>query len=59
MTNPELPAMKTLEYTGACFQARNVGGDYYDFLELRPGRLALVNRAPPVSMTRQCMHCAG
>jgi phosphoserine phosphatase RsbU/P len=38
----KLPAMKTLEYTGACFQARNVGGDYYDFLELRPGRLALV-----------------
>jgi serine phosphatase RsbU (regulator of sigma subunit) len=38
----KLPAMKTLEYTGACLQARKVGGDYYDFLELRPGRLALV-----------------
>ena len=38
----KLPAMKTLEYTGACIQARMVGGDYYDFLELRPGRLALV-----------------
>ena len=38
----KLPAMKTLEYTGACIQARKVGGDYYDFLELRPGRLALV-----------------
>ncbi len=36
------PAMKTLEYTGACLKARKVGGDYYDFLELRPGRLALV-----------------
>src|SRR5439155_10373937 len=36
------PAMKTLEYTGGCIQARKVGGDYYDFLELRPGRLALV-----------------
>ncbi len=38
----KLPAMKTLEYTGACIQARTVGGDYYDFLELAPGRLGLV-----------------
>ena len=38
----KLPKMKTLEYTGGCIQARQVGGDYYDFLELRPGRLALV-----------------
>ena len=38
----KLPPMKTLEYTGGCIQARKVGGDYYDFLELRPGRLALV-----------------
>jgi serine phosphatase RsbU (regulator of sigma subunit) len=38
----KLPTMKTLEYTGGCIQARKVGGDYYDFLELRPGRLALV-----------------
>src|SRR6266403_3034842 len=38
----KLPGMKTLEYTGGCIQARKVGGDYYDFLELRPGRLALV-----------------
>ncbi|HEY4763582.1 MAG TPA: PP2C family protein-serine/threonine phosphatase [Candidatus Acidoferrales bacterium] len=37
-----LPAMKTLEYAGCCIQARQVGGDYFDFLELRPGRLALV-----------------
>ncbi len=38
----KLPAMKTLQYTGACIQARQVGGDYYDFLEPRAGRLALV-----------------
>ncbi len=38
----KLPSLKTLEYAGACIQARQVGGDYYDFLELRPGRLALV-----------------
>ena len=37
-----LPALQTLEYTGACIQARQVGGDYYDFLESHPGRLALV-----------------
>jgi len=38
----ELPAIQALEYTGGCIQAKQVGGDYYDFLELRPGRLALV-----------------
>jgi serine phosphatase RsbU (regulator of sigma subunit) len=38
----KLPPMKTLEYAGGCIQARQVGGDYYDFLELGPGRLALV-----------------
>lgn len=38
----KLPAIKSLEYAGACLSARTVGGDYYDFLELRPGRLALV-----------------
>ena len=38
----KLPAMKTLEYTGGCIPARAVGGDYYDFVELRQGRLALV-----------------
>jgi len=38
----KLPSMKTLEYTADCIPARKVGGDYYDFLELRPGRLALV-----------------
>jgi serine phosphatase RsbU (regulator of sigma subunit) len=37
-----LPALQTLEYTGACIQARQVGGDYYDFLESRPGRVAFV-----------------
>jgi phosphoserine phosphatase RsbU/P len=36
------PALHTLEYAGGCAPAREVGGDYYDFLELRPGRVALV-----------------
>src|SRR5581483_3979250 len=34
--------MTTLDYVGGCIPARMVGGDYYDFLELCPGRLGLV-----------------
>jgi serine phosphatase RsbU (regulator of sigma subunit)/catechol 2,3-dioxygenase-like lactoylglutathione lyase family enzyme len=37
-----LPAVNGLEYAGMCIQARQVGGDYYDFLELGGGRLGLV-----------------
>jgi serine phosphatase RsbU (regulator of sigma subunit) len=37
-----LPELRTLDYAGACIQAREVGGDYYDFLELGSGRLGLV-----------------
>ncbi len=37
-----LVELKTLEYAGACNQARSVGGDYYDFVELGPGRVGLV-----------------
>jgi len=29
-----LPLLNTLEYAGTCIQARQVGGDYYDFLDL-------------------------
>lgn len=36
------PSLATLEYAGACVQARQVGGDYYDFLDLGRGRLGLV-----------------
>jgi serine phosphatase RsbU (regulator of sigma subunit)/catechol 2,3-dioxygenase-like lactoylglutathione lyase family enzyme len=36
------PVLETLEYAGVCIPARQVGGDYYDFLELRPGQTALV-----------------
>jgi len=38
----EFPPLQTLEYAGACLQARQVGGDYYDFLRLGRGRLGLV-----------------
>jgi serine phosphatase RsbU (regulator of sigma subunit) len=36
------PPLKTLDYTGTCIQAREVGGDYYDFLSLSRERLGLV-----------------
>lgn len=37
-----LPALKSLQYAGACIPARAVGGDYYDFLSLGPDRLGFV-----------------
>jgi serine phosphatase RsbU (regulator of sigma subunit)/catechol 2,3-dioxygenase-like lactoylglutathione lyase family enzyme len=36
------PAIGTFEYAGACTQARQVGGDYFDFLDLGGGRFGLV-----------------
>ena len=36
------PPARTLEYAGFCLQARQVGGDYYDFLNLGQERLGLV-----------------
>jgi sigma-B regulation protein RsbU (phosphoserine phosphatase) len=38
----KLPPLATLDYAGRCIQARQVGGDYYDFLDLGPGRLGLL-----------------
>ncbi len=37
-----LPPLETLDYAGVCIQAREVGGDYYDFLNLGQSRLGLV-----------------
>jgi phosphoserine phosphatase RsbU/P len=37
-----LPPLQTLEYAGICHQARQVGGDYYDFLDLGGSRLGFV-----------------
>ena len=37
-----LPSLQTLEYAGVCIQARQVGGDYYDFLSFGQERLGLV-----------------
>jgi serine phosphatase RsbU (regulator of sigma subunit) len=36
------PRLNTLEYSGSCLQARQVGGDYYDFWDLGSKHLALV-----------------
>lgn len=37
-----MPRLATLEYTGSCLQARQVGGDYYDFLDLGSSRIGFV-----------------
>ena len=40
---PQLkPSLANLEYAGRCIQARAVGGDYYDFLNLGQRRVGLV-----------------
>jgi serine phosphatase RsbU (regulator of sigma subunit)/catechol 2,3-dioxygenase-like lactoylglutathione lyase family enzyme len=36
------PVVDSLDYAGVCLQARQVGGDYYDFLDLGPKRLGMV-----------------
>ena len=38
----KLPSLDTLEYAGRCIPAREVGGDYYDFLNLGAGRMGIV-----------------
>lgn len=34
--------LKTVTFGGRCLPAREIGGDYYDFLELGPGRLGIL-----------------
>lgn len=36
------PALSSLDYSGHCYPARAVGGDYYDFLDFGPERFGLV-----------------
>ena len=38
----QAPSLATLQCAALCKQAGAVGGDYYDFLEVGPGRLGLV-----------------
>jgi sigma-B regulation protein RsbU (phosphoserine phosphatase) len=37
-----MPRLATLEYAGSCLQARQVGGDYYDFVDLGSSQVAFV-----------------
>ena len=37
-----MPQLTTIEYAGSCLQARQVGGDYYDFVDLGSSHLAFV-----------------
>ncbi len=37
-----MPVLATLDYAGSCLQARQVGGDYYDFLDLGSAHVAFV-----------------
>ena len=36
------PELKTVEYAGKCLPARQVGGDYFDFLNLGQQRLGFI-----------------
>jgi phosphoserine phosphatase RsbU/P len=38
----KVPPLATMDYAGRCIQARQVGGDYYDFLSLGSGRIGIV-----------------
>lgn len=55
------PTLETLECAGECVQASAVGGDYYDFLALGPGRLGLVaadvsGKALPAALLMASLH---
>ena len=36
------PVLQTLEYSATCIEAGTVSGDYYDFLDMGPGRVGFV-----------------
>src|SRR5262245_53818303 len=37
-----IPELRNVQLVACCIQARSVGGDYYDFLDLGPDRVGLV-----------------
>jgi serine phosphatase RsbU (regulator of sigma subunit) len=55
------PPARTLDYTGVCQPAIGMSGDYYDFLDLGPGRLGLlvadvVGKGVPAAMLTASVH---
>jgi serine phosphatase RsbU (regulator of sigma subunit)/predicted enzyme related to lactoylglutathione lyase len=51
-----LPPLRTLDYAGVCIQARQVGGDYYDFLDL--GSLQRLDRGARRELPAAAWHLA-
>ncbi len=51
-----MPPLATLEYAGSCLQARQVGGDYYDFLDL--GSSQRMERGATRSLPAAAWHLA-
>lgn len=51
-----LPPLRTLDYAGVCVQARQVGGDYYDFLDL--GSLHRLDRGARGDLPAASWHLA-
>lgn len=51
-----LPSLRTLDYAGVCIQARQVGGDYYDFLDL--GSLHRLERGATRDLPAAAWHLA-
>jgi sigma-B regulation protein RsbU (phosphoserine phosphatase) len=59
---PQLsPPVSTLDYVGCCRPALGMSGDYYDFLDLAPGRLGLlvtdvVGKGIPAALLMASVH---
>jgi serine phosphatase RsbU (regulator of sigma subunit) len=59
---PQLaPVAATLECAGVCVPAQGVGGDYYDFIDVGDGLLALVvadvaGKGMPAALSMACIH---
>ncbi len=51
-----MPPLASLEYAGSCLQARQVGGDYYDFLDL--GSSQRLERGATRSLPAAAWHLA-